>query len=72
VEDIQALIRNACDKANEIIFTSEEDQERHLGYSKPASTNAQRCVVLCARNVIVDEFESKDECKVGQEDENSA
>ena len=72
MEDVQALIRNACDKANEIILTSKEDQERHLGYSKPAGTNAQGCVVLRARNVIVDEFKSKDECKVGQEDENSA
>ena len=72
MEDIQALIRNACDKANEIILTSEEDQERHLGDSKPAGTNSQGCVVLRARNVIVDEFKSKDECKVGQEDENSA
>ena len=72
MEDIQALIRNACDEADEIILASEEDQEGHLGYSKPTGTNAQGRIVLRAQNVIVDEFKSKDECKVGQQDENSA
>ena len=72
MEDVQALIRNTGNKADDIILTSEEDQERHLGYSKPAGTNGQGCIVLRARNIVVYEFKSKDECKIGQEDENSA
>ena len=72
MEDIEALVGDARNKADEVVLTGEEDQERHLGHSKPCRADAESGVVLCAWNVVVDEFESKYECEISQEDENSA
>lgn len=72
MEDIQALVGDARHEADQVVLTGEEDQERHLGDSKPGSADGEGGVVLRTRHIVVDKFESEDESEVSQEDKNGA
>ena len=72
MNDIQASITNSSDKPNEIHFSRQKDQQRELSNCEPARANADSFIVLFARDILLDEFESKDESYVEQEENNHA
>ena len=65
---IKAFVRDTCNIANEIVLAGKKDQQRDLSYGKPTSTNTQSSVMLCTRNIIVNEFESQDKAKIDQQE----
>ena len=72
MEDIQTFIGYPCNKSNEIVLASEEDEKRNLRYRKPSGTYTKGGVVLPTRHVVVDELKSQDESKIGQKDKGCA
>ena len=64
MEYIEAFVRDARNKANEIVLASKKDQQWDLSYGKPTSTETQSSVMLCTGDIIINELESQDKAKI--------
>ena len=60
MQHVKPLVRDAGDKANEIVLPSKKNQEGYLSDGQPSRSDAKRLVMLRTWDVIVDELESKD------------
>ena len=68
MEYIQAFVRNARNEADEIVLAGKKDQQWDLSYGKPTSTDSQSSVMLCTRDIIINELESQHKAKIDQQE----
>jgi hypothetical protein len=61
MKNIETLIANSRDEPDDVDFPRQENQQRELGYCEPAGTDTDSLAMLITRDILVDEFESKDE-----------